>query len=149
MSATTIANSLAHFRFWILDFGFPFVGRRLRLFWLLRRDLAQVMDFRLPDQDCENRNRKVLFNVLSSSIQNPKPVLSKAEGSKIQNSLSPTLHSLLLLRLFFSHIRLPIRLQRLAAQFVEELDDTLIAHEFFLFVVIVMHDLFQRPAYTL
>src|ERR1043166_3307500 len=53
-----------------------------------------------------------------------------------------------LLRLFLADVRLAVTLHRFAAQLVEVLDDPLVAHELRLVVVIVVHDLFQRPPHA-
>src|SRR5437867_11168849 len=60
VSATTIAKSPTHFRFWIL-----------------RRRSVQVLDFRLSEEESKNRFQKVLFmQFLQSKIENRQSKMS-------------------------------------------------------------------------
>ena len=60
VSATTIAKSPAHFRFWIL-----------------RRGSGHALDFRLSEEESKNRFQKVLFmQFLQSKIENRQSKMS-------------------------------------------------------------------------
>jgi predicted DNA-binding antitoxin AbrB/MazE fold protein len=66
VSATTIAKSPAHFRFWIL-----------------RQSSGQVLDFRLSDKKSRHRTQDLLFILFAlnrkSAIENRKLVLNECE----------------------------------------------------------------------
>ena len=79
MSATTIAKSPVHFRFWILRLSSPRQARGLSL-----SKAVQVFDFRLLEKESSHRTQDLLF-ILSAPNLKSAMVRLPHHRSKIQN----------------------------------------------------------------